>query len=682
MKTSAESHEWAIAFAALQIRVRVVSVKLAPVMTVRDAIGLAGFFLGILIHLFMFSAFLKRRRKSAFDAALLRLIGALLVWFAGNFVSLLLRQMNVARVGPILSGVDTITFGALAVLPPFLFHAHWRYFRKRHSQQDWERKLGRLLLALLYAPLAILPWALYRVYSAPAGHPLQEVGALQLPFLIVLGLAYYGSALIGLRIVNRPRTEIEQTVFRGLAVIFSLIPIYNLLVFWRTTAGLSLPDDWLTLGVWLASLVPSSLILYYVYRYQFLDLDTGKPLASALLILSILAIYVAGVGLLGGYLQRQYGANSLLVQATILAGILLLFPTLSSWLNGLVSRLFTGQIRKYREIGETIHRSAPILPQPSLFKEFVEERLKRELATSQVRIQLGEEPGAEQQDVYPLVAGDRQVGYLEIRHPQADSGAGREAMRFLANEIAVGLDRCFSIAKQLELERELAQKSHMEELGRMAASVAHNVKNPLSSMKTLLQLLNEASNLTLEQQEEVRMMIREVDRLSSTVTTLLKFSRLEAESRSGPEAPLLDLGSLVDSLRRVFSGELQARGIQLDVRVEKVTVRADPEAVTDILGNLLSNALEASPPEGIVRLESEERDAVVSICIEDQGPGIPESIRDRLFEPFVTTKSRGTGLGLAIVRKRVEQLGGRVTFDRERAGGGARFIVELPKTGG
>jgi signal transduction histidine kinase len=651
-------------------------------MTLRDAVGLVGFFLGILLHLFMFSAFLRRRPRSAFEVALLRLLGALVLWFTGNFLSLLLRQLDLARAGAILKLVDCATFTALAFLPPLLFHVHWIYFDTRHSPRDWEKKLGRLLLFLLYAPLVVLPWALYRVFSAPPGQPLKEVGDLQLPFLIVLGLAYYGSALVGLRILTSPRTRIEATVFRGLAIIFSLIPVYNLLVFWRTRAGLALPDDWLTLGVWLASLLPSSLILYYVYRYQFLDFDTSRPLVSALLILVTLAVYMTGVGLLGSYIQKEFAANPLLLQATLLAGILLLFPTLSRGLDSLVGRLFTGEIRRYREIGEVIHRSAPIVPQPALFKEFVEEHLKRELGTGQVSILLGEEAAPEGADVYPLIARDRRIGYLDIRHPQTGSGAEREAMRFLANEIAVGLDRCYSIAAQLELEREVAEKSHMEELGRVAASVAHNVKNPLSSMKTLLQLLNEADNLTKEQQEEIRMMIREVDRLSSTVTSLLKFSRLESRAESVPtEASPVDISRLVDSLARVFSGELQARGVSLEARAEDVTACADPEALTDIISNLLTNALEASPANGVVRLDCAETASGVSVSVEDQGPGVPDSIRERMFEPFVTTKSRGTGLGLAIVRRRVEQLGGRVTCAARQAGKGACFIVELPHGG-
>lgn len=647
-------------------------------MKLLDAIRLTGFFLGILLHLFLFSAFLKRRRKSAFEVTLLFLMGALLVWFSGNFLAVLLRQMDPERVGGLLRSVNVATFMALAVLPALLLHTHFIYYRKRHSPAAWERNLIYVVLWLLYVSLAALPFDVRRILDAPANLPLPRVAPLDLEILVLLSLAYYGSAFIGYRIVTFPRSPIERTVFRGLAVIFAGIPLYNILV-----VSLAPSNGWLMLGVWLAALLPSSVVCYYIYRYQFLDIDTTRPLASALMVLLTLSVYILVVRLVGGYLEVELGTSSgssLLLEVTLLAGILLLFPTLSSGLESLVARLFRGEIRKYREIGEVIHRSAPIIGNPDLYKEFVEDHLKHELGTSRVRINLGPVESSEAgEHAYPLVAADRPLGYLEISQPQTDSRSEREAMHFLANEIAVGLDRCYSLAAQVRMERELAQKSHMEELGRMAASVAHNVKNPLSSMRTLLQLLQEADNLTSDQHQEVRMMIREIDRLSSTVTNLLKFSRLESVQRGRTaEFPVITLSALVDSLRGVFAGDLQARGVGLEVNGDDLTVRTDPEILTDILGNLLLNAIEASPAEGTIRIAFRREATQAEISVEDEGAGIPDKVRGKLFEPFVSTKSRGTGLGLAIVKKRVEQLSGTVSYISPVRGRGTRFTVRFP----
>jgi signal transduction histidine kinase len=651
-------------------------------MNLLDAIALTGFFLGILLHLFLFSALLKRRRKSIFEVSLLFLIGALLVWFSGDFLAVLMRQMDQSKVGDVLQSVNLVRFITLGFLPPFLLHTHWIYYRKRHSPAAWERRLIYVLLAVLYLSLAGLPIAVRRIMAAPATDPLRGMAPFDLVFLLLLSLAYYGAAFIGYRIVTYPRSRVEQTVFRGLALIFAGVPLYNVFV-----VAVAESHGWLMLGAWLASLLPSSLLCYYVYRYQFLDIDTTRPLASALMILLTLSVYIVAVRLIGGYLEGELGtssSSSLLLEATLLVGILLLFPTLSRGLETLVARLFSGEIRKYREIGEVIHRSAPIIANPDLYKEFVEDHLKHELGTSRIRISLDTAPTPEQSaQAYPLVAADRPLGYLEISQPQTDSRSEREAMHFLANEIAVGLDRCYSLAAQVRMERELAQKSHMEELGRMAASVAHNVKNPLSSMRTLLQLLQEAGNLTSDQREEVGMMLREIDRLSSTVTNLLKFSRLESVQRGrSAELPSVALSALTDSLRGVFAGDLQARRIRLDVSGDDLTIRTDPEILTDILSNLLLNAIEVSPVDGTISVTFRQDDAHAEITVEDQGSGIPEQVRGKLFEPFVSTKSRGTGLGLAIVKKRVEQLSGAVSYISPIRGFGTRFIVRFPVPAG
>jgi signal transduction histidine kinase len=367
--------------------------------------------------------------------------------------------------------------------------------------------------------------------------------------------------------------------------------------------------------------------------------------------------------------------------------VLLLFSPLSRWLERRVGGLFSGEIRKFREMGEAIQRAAPTVPAPALFKELVEEKLRRELETSQVKIHLQDLPRPlEGEALYPLQVADLPLGYLEVRHPQTHSGGEREAMRLLANQIAAALERCHFIGTQTKLEQELAQKSYLEELGRMTAAVAHNVKNPLSSIKTLMQLMLEADNLTLQQREEIAMVLKEIDRLAQTVGSLLKFSRAQSQTgQPSAMAQAVDLRQLIDSLGAVFEGDLRSRKLCLEIGRTPCGPLpcADTEAVGEILGNLLSNAIEASPDHGTIRVRifqaAGTADAgTVSIEIEDEGPGIPVEVRDRLFEPFVTTKPKGTGLGLAIVRKRVEQLKGSVTYTSPVDSKGARFTVKLP----
>ena len=211
----------------------------------------------------------------------------------------------------------------------------------------------------------------------------------------------------------------------------------------------------------------------------------------------------------------------------------------------------------------------------------------------------------------------------------------------------------------------------------MAATVAHNVKNPLSSMKTLLQLLSEAPNLTEDQGSDIDKVVEEIDRLSRTVSSLLEFSRLEKPQRTSPRE--VDLGRLVDSVAGVFEGDFKSRDLKLKTLVDpaRPRVESDDTLLREILSNLLSNAVEASNPGAeIIISVGADRDRI-SLAVEDQGEGVPEHLRRSIFLPFFSTTSRGTGLGLAIVQTRVEQLGGEIRLESSR-GSGARFVVRVP----
>jgi signal transduction histidine kinase len=127
--------------------------------------------------------------------------------------------------------------------------------------------------------------------------------------------------------------------------------------------------------------------------------------------------------------------------------------------------------------------------------------------------------------------------------------------------------------------------------------------------------------------------------------------------------------------------EAERRGVSLslDGASEKIDVSGTEESLSDVLSNLIVNAIEAVPASGSVRVRLARRDANIVLEILDDGPGIPEYVRPRIFQPFFTTKPTGTGLGLAIVEKRLAEIG--ATIDCESpvppAAGGTRFIVTL-----
>ena len=155
----------------------------------------------------------------------------------------------------------------------------------------------------------------------------------------------------------------------------------------------------------------------------------------------------------------------------------------------------------------------------------------------------------------------------------------------------------------------------------MAATIAHNVKNPLSSIKTLMQLQSEAENLTEDQTREFEMVTQEVDRLAKTVSNLLRFSSLGREAPRSSEAEEVNLEHLTASLRAVFRGDLDSKRLTLETRIggDSPVVSTDGEALKDILSNLLSNAIDASPEGGKVWIDFDQNQGKLLLL----GPPVP-----------------------------------------------------------
>ena len=229
-------------------------------------------------------------------------------------------------------------------------------------------------------------------------------------------------------------------------------------------------------------------------------------------------------------------------------------------------------------------------------------------------------------------------------------------------------------AKRMALETELRRKDRLAALGKAIAGVAHEIRNPLNSMKLTLELLNRRLSRGAATADEVTAAIREVDRLDRIVGRLLAFGQPVLTDRHAQDVmPLLS--------HAVSMVHEQCR--QKNVRIATDTGTA-PEVIGDIDGpqiqqviiNLLLNAIDASPPSDVVTVKLESRDDHVAITIEDNGPGIPEDARAHIFDVYFTTKPDGVGLGLSVSREIVVNHGGRMEF--ESGPEGTTFRILLP----
>lgn len=226
----------------------------------------------------------------------------------------------------------------------------------------------------------------------------------------------------------------------------------------------------------------------------------------------------------------------------------------------------------------------------------------------------------------------------------------------------------------LALERRLSRAENLAAMGRLTATLAHEIKNPLAILRGTAKRLgrNEPS-----QQPLADSMIEEVDRLSRTVNRYLQFARGET-----PPTEAGDLAAALAATLDLLEGEFQSRGVTLqrETAAGDAVVRLDDESLKQVFLNLVLNALEASPAGADVRVTSSRERDRVEVRIEDAGPGVPAEVLERLGEPFVTTKAQGTGLGLFLSQRLLQSAGGTLAV-RNRPGAGAEVRVRLPLAG-
>lgn len=243
-----------------------------------------------------------------------------------------------------------------------------------------------------------------------------------------------------------------------------------------------------------------------------------------------------------------------------------------------------------------------------------------------------------------------------------------------------------SIARARAAERRARAAEHLAEVGAMTGGLAHEIKNPLSTLGLNAQLLSEAvAELPLPEHDRSRLtrrtdaLRRETQRLGGILQDFLEFA---GELRIDPRPA--DLAGVVDELVDFFTPQAESRGVRLraDVPVRPLPLLVDVPHLKQAVLNLMLNALQAmegvapgTPRELILRATGSE--AGVELHVMDTGPGMDEATLARIFRPYFTTKSGGTGLGLPTTRRIVEAQGGRVEVHSE-PGKGTDFAIVLP----
>ena len=272
-------------------------------------------------------------------------------------------------------------------------------------------------------------------------------------------------------------------------------------------------------------------------------------------------------------------------------------------------------------------------------------------------------------DVEILAADGRPVRIgISASYLQQGSGTG-------ASRDVVGVTIAFKDLNQMRaIQARLQQADQLMALGTVTAGVAHEIRNPLASLRGLAELLSRDTPHDDRRRRYLDTMLQSIDRLNRLIEDLLVFS-----SPRAVESDDLDLSSTVAetvTLAQVAIGDrpvlLRRAGAH-----DQLIVRGNRDRLIQVLTNIVRNASEACPDGGAVTVRAESRDGFATVTVHNTGSYIPPNVRRQLFVPFFTTKPTGTGLGLAIARQIVTSMDGRIDVESHEEQG-TTFTVELP----
>ena len=270
-------------------------------------------------------------------------------------------------------------------------------------------------------------------------------------------------------------------------------------------------------------------------------------------------------------------------------------------------------------------------------------------------------------------------GFLAVRDDRLRDAFSREEVQLLAglaNQVAVTVENS-------QLYQQMKEKDRLAALGEMAAGLAHEIRNPLGSIKASAQYLSETSEQPEGRGEFLDIIVDEVDRLNRVVSSFLDYAR---PPHTDPQP--IYVNSAVQLTLQFLRPECDSAEVGLHVTMDPdlPKVRIDIEHLRQVLINLVQNAVQAMASGGDIYVETRTQDRFrigggarrwVQISVRDTGPGIAPDLLANLFVPFVTTKQQGTGLGLSISQRIVSEAGGRIDV-RSRQGFGTTFVVLLP----
>ena len=656
------------------------------------------------------------------------LVAATWIAHAAGFGHVLMRDTN-ARP---FEAVDRFALAAIAaallVIPSAMLHAA---VRLNHSPRNLRPKMD-WRYAICYAPCVVAPLALSRAFSAES----RNLAACFEPWINVYIAIVLVTSFVAAGFFWRYRSLNDVPSVRRffLRLNILLVAIALLVAAYGWFARGTTWDLPVRLLVIVSPLSIISLFLWYTLRDKLLTLVFERALVYGATLVLIMLFHQVLVIPFAESMQRKSSLDVILIEGILLVGVILAWPPLRARVRESLRYLLSRNIFQVREavrqlslaISQQDSRSLnelcdwftqsccnqlsvdcvwvwfddPRIESPRCWRHHATRPSKCEIDAEQMRslqklmVSRGEtnlsrshlgdrdlEAVFERVSVLHVFRCQfRELRGLVLLGPRIRSDRFSEeqlsSLSLLFDQFAATLFNRMVEQDRLRAERQAAQQEKLAMIGLMSGSLAHEIRNPLSSIRTIASLLREDLVERPESAKDVEIILQEIDRLSATTQRLLDYSKPANDGVVG-----VDVHVVIERLFHIlepWSGQQQVK-LARRLMAERSMIAATDAALSEILLNLMRNAIEASRtvPQALVTVETITTEGVLQLNVIDNGPGIDPAIRDNIYRPFVTSKEFGTGLGLYVAAERVRSIHGSIAC-QSTPETGTTFEVRLP----
>lgn len=659
------------------------------------------------------------------------------MWHVGSFLHATLRETNGGPATALDAACMITMAGGLLLLNCGILHAGLRLNRTgaiAHPPRDFR-------YVAVYIPAMLLPLIADTIVRRGNRDFIESTTAYHLPFLIWMSVANLTASWLFLR--NRNQLTASAAAANRFLVKFSigLVVVTVMATMYVLAFQQSQYEPQLRLLTNLSPLIPTLVFAYYTFRRRLLPMVFERTLVYGGILLAVFYLHRLTLSELMSRYGEEFKFDFVVVEGLLLVALVLAYQPLRNRFRESLRYLIGGDVARTRDATRdlSVELSRRSGDEIRRIADWFVGGLRESLGSRYAHMTLTQHSSQEQllkvsdldnevvlrhlltdESTAPLVSFFRGSELRWIDRSRCRISDQLNTMRDLDTIAAFGfsyrgIEGCLILGslltgdrladeqlnmvsllvdqfaatihnRQLEqarksAERRAVQQEKLSTLGLLSGSLAHELKNPLSSMRTIATLLREDLGSDDEHSRDVELIIGEIDRLHTTTQRLLDFSRPSDATHVGV-AP----DRVIERLLHIL-GHL-ARQHSVDVRVElglgKASVECTDSEMSEILFNLIKNGIEAvRETQGpFVQICSEivpaEADCSpkARIVVSDNGPGISAELQDHIFEPFVTGKPDGTGLGLYLVGERVREMGGKITCSSQPSG--TSFEVRLP----